>query len=161
MLRLSTMNPRALLYSEHNRSASIALLIIRVTVGLFMAAHGFAKLSGGVGEFAGALAGMGFPLPGFFAWCAVLAEFVGGLLMTLGLLARPAALAVGFTMVVAWVAVHLGDLPKIGGQGGSAFEYPFLLSISALGIAIAGPGRYSLDALLLGRSPARAGSVAS
>jgi putative oxidoreductase len=47
--------------------------------------------------------------------------------------------------------MHLPDAAKIGGPGGSAFEYPFLLSINALALAIAGGGRQSLDAVLFGR----------
>ena len=64
---------------------------------------------------------------------------------------RPAAASVSFTMVVAWATMHLNDLPNIGAQGGPAFEYPFLLSIAALAIALAGPGRFSLDAKIFGR----------
>jgi putative oxidoreductase len=48
--------------------------------------------------------------------------------------------------------MHLNDLPNIGAQGGASFEYPFLLSIAALAIALAGPGRFSLDAKIFGRS---------
>jgi uncharacterized membrane protein YphA (DoxX/SURF4 family) len=55
-------------------------------------------------------------------------------------------------MVVAWSSMHLGDIAKIGGQGGTAFEYPFLLSICALAIAVAGGGRYSLDAVIFGKN---------
>lgn len=108
--------------------------------------HGIYKIMGGAAGLAQGLAAGGLPAAGLFAWCATLAEGVGGALMVIGLATRPASAAVSFTMVVAWVMVHLGDLPKIGAQGGAAFEYPFLLSMAALAIAIAGGGRYSLDA---------------
>jgi len=57
------------------------------------------------------VAKMGFPLPTFFAWCAVLAEFFGGILLMLGLMTRPAALA---------NAITTGSIPKkwcISGPG--------------------------------------------
>ena len=106
---------------------------------------------GGVSGLAQGLAAGGLPAPSFFAWCATLAELVGAVLMIIGLATRPAAAAISFTMVVAWIMVHLKDRPKIGAQGGAAFEYPFLLSVAALAIAIAGAGRYSVDARLSGR----------
>jgi putative oxidoreductase len=113
--------------------------------------HGYYKLMGGPAGLAQGLAAGGLPAALLLAWCATLAELVGGALMIIGLATRPAAAAVSFTMVVAWAMVHLKDIPKIGAQGGAAFEYPFLLSIAALAIAIAGAGKYSVDARLSGR----------
>jgi putative oxidoreductase len=128
------------------KTSSIALLLVRVGAGGVLFPHGLFKLLGGVSGFAGALASRGWPAPTVLAWCATLAELVGGGLMVVGLFTRPAAAAAAVTMLVAWTTSHLGDLPKIGQAGGAAFEYPFLLMMCALAIAIAGPGRYSLDA---------------
>src|SRR5204863_292435 len=79
---------------------------IRVPAGVFLAAHGLAKVKGGVDGFAGGLAEKGFPLPSMFAWAATLSELVGGALVALGLLCRPAAAFAGITMVVAVLSTH-------------------------------------------------------
>jgi putative oxidoreductase len=140
----------ALLAPGPNR-VDLALLIVRVAAGLMILPHGYYKLWGGVSGLAQGLAAGGLPAAGLLAWCATLAELVGGALMVIGLATRPASAVVSFTMVVAWAMVHLKDIPKIGAQGGAAFEYPFLLSMAALAIAISGAGRFSLDAKLFDR----------
>lgn len=148
------MNLPAFLYPKNpppDSRSSIGLLIARVAAGLMVAPHGFYKAMGGVSMLAGGLEKGGMPAPTLLAWCATLAELVGGLLMVLGLGARLAAASVAFTLTVAWLLVHRGDISKIGAQGGPAFEYPFLLSMVALAIAIAGPGMYSIDAKLFGK----------
>jgi len=140
------VNLRALLLPNLERNGSIALLITRAATGLLLVPHGYYKIAAGPAGLAAGLAAKGFPAPLLMAWCAALAELVGGLCLALGLLGRLAAIAVSFTMVVAWVSMHLGDIATIG--KGSAFEYPFLLSMTALAIAISGPGKLSLDAKL-------------
>lgn len=145
------MNLRGTLNPEPGRFGPIALFIVRVATGLVVLPHGYYKAMGGVAGLAGGLASKGVPAATLLAWCATLAEFVGAALMVLGLLTRPAAASVSFTMVVAWATMHLSDLPNIGAKGGPSFEYPFLLSMTALAIAIAGPGRYSLDERFFGR----------
>jgi uncharacterized membrane protein YphA (DoxX/SURF4 family) len=56
------------------------------------------------------VAKMGFPFPVFFAWCAVLSEFFGGMLLALGMLARPAAFFNAITTFVAAFVFHKGDV---------------------------------------------------
>ncbi len=140
----------ALLVPGGDRLEAVGLAIARVATGLLLAPHGWMKVTGGVSGLAGGLAAKGLPAPTLLAWCAALAELVGGLLLALGLFARPAAIAVAATMTVAWLTMHTGDIANIGTGKGPAFEYPFLLSLIAIAIAIAGPGRWSLDARLFG-----------
>jgi len=73
------------------------------------------------------VANLGFPAPALFAWAAALAEFLGGLLVFLGLGTRVAAAFAAFTMVVAGFARHkahlhfaawLGLVPKQHSTGG-------------------------------------------
>jgi putative oxidoreductase len=144
------MNLRSILLPDPARTQPIALLLTRVATGLLLVPHGYFKITGGVAGLAGGLAAKGLPAPTALAWCAALAEFAGGIFLALGFLGRLSALAISITMVVAWVTMHLGNIKDIGGAGGSAFEYPFLLSVVALGLAISGPGRLSLDARLFG-----------
>jgi putative oxidoreductase len=141
----------AILSSGPNRFVDLALLIVRAATRLMIFPHGYFKLMDGAAGLAQGLAAGGMPMPGLLAWCATLAESVGAALMVVGLATRPAAATVAFTLAVAWATAHLGDLPKIGARGGAAFEYPFLLSMTALAIALVGAGKYSLDARLFGK----------
>lgn len=134
--------------TEPDRKTDIALLVVRAASGLVLAPHGAYKLADGAQKLAEGLASKGLPAPTLLAWCATLAELVGAALMVLGLLTRPAAAVVSFTMVFAWASMHLADAVNIGTKGGPSFEYPFLLSMTALAVALAGPGRYSVDAII-------------
>lgn len=123
----------------------LAKLAIRVPAGLFLAAHGFAKVSKGVDGFAGGLAEKGFPLPTMFAWAATLSELVGGALVAIGLLCRPAAAFALITMVVAVLTTHAHQIKQVGSGPGVGFEYPVLLGAVFFGLMLAGPGRFSVD----------------
>jgi putative oxidoreductase len=125
----------------HPVSTDVGLVILRVFSGLALAlAHGWGKVPPSDG-FVSMVGGMGFPAPLLFAWLAALAEFGGGLLLALGLLTRPAALLVaGHFLIVAFVA-HAGD--PFGRR-----ELPLFFFSAAVLFLLAGPGRYSLDAML-------------
>ncbi|HVK63592.1 MAG TPA: DoxX family protein [Polyangium sp.] len=141
----------SLLYPDLNRTGSLGVLVVRLATGLLLAAHGFSKLAAGPAGLAGGLAMKGFPAPTLLAWCATLAELLGGLCLMLGLLTRPAGAVVAFNMVVAWASMHMADAAHFGTAKGGPFEYPFLLSILGLALALTGGGRHSLDAVLFGR----------
>src|SRR5262245_13710552 len=90
--------------------ADLALLLLRLA-GLGLAlAHGWGKIerfaTGQGGRLVESVAKLGFPQPELFAWAAALSEFVGGLLVTLGLGTRVAAGFAAFTMGVAAFARH-------------------------------------------------------
>jgi putative oxidoreductase len=141
----------------------LALLILRLA-GLGLAVgHGWGKvLSLSTGRGARLIEGvgeLGFPLPAVFAWAAALAEFAGGLLVTLGLATRVAASFAAFTMAVAAFGRHhafeqlllrLGLLQvsaeTLKAWGNPELALAYLLPFLAL--AVAGAGRYSLDALI-------------
>lgn len=146
------MKLRSLLYPDPSRTGSLGLLLVRLATGVLLAAHGLSKLTAGPAGLAGGLAMKGFPAPTLLAWCATLAELLGGVCLALGLLTRPAAAVVAFNMVVAWASMHLPDAAFFGTAKGGPFEYPFLLSILGLTLALTGAGRYSLDAVLFGRN---------
>ena len=95
----------------HSRGG-MAALILRVPVGLILAAHGAQKLFGWFGGYglegtAQWLASIGLAPGTLMALLAGGAEFFGGLALVLGLLTRPAALVSAFTMLVAIFAVHI------------------------------------------------------
>ena len=133
--------------SEANSlSTDIGLLLFRITCGLPLMTV-FEKLLPRDGRwgpqdwFITDVAEMGFPVPAFFAWCAVLSEFVGGFLILVGLGTRVASLFVGTTVFVAAFVYHDMDLTN---KGLLATVFLFL----AIGILVSGPGRFSVDRLI-------------
>ena len=127
-------------------STDISLLVFRITCGLPLMTV-FEKLFPKDGRwgpqdwFIADVGEMGFPLPVFFAWCAVLSEFFGGLLILLGLGTRPASVFVAVTVFVAAFVYHDADL-----VGKGLLATIFLFMSSAL--LISGAGRFSLDRLI-------------
>lgn len=129
---------------------SVGVALLRIYAGLALAlAHGLGKLPPQEG-FVGMLAGMGLPLPEFFAWMAAIAEFFGGLLLALGLLTRPAALLVFLNMFVVVFVFHIGHQGDPFGD----YELGLFFFFTAFIFLARGGGRFSVDRLLRG-SPGR------
>lgn len=118
------------------------LLIVRVVLGIIMLYHGWPKLTG-LGGFIERFTGMGVPLPAFSATFAMVVEVGGGLLMLLGVLTDIAGLLFAIDMVGAILFYHAKNGFAVG-EGG--VEWPLALLAMALGIALAGPGRFSVGA---------------
>ena len=106
--------------------------------------HGLGKMSN-LDGFASKVAGMGLPAPSLMAFAAAGSELLGGLLLAVGLLTRPAAASVLVTMLVAAFYVHAGD--PFGKK-----EFALAYAAAALVVLIAGPGKLSLDARLIDRN---------
>lgn len=127
----------------------IGLLVLRLVVGLTMAAHGGQKLFGWFGGYGlagtgGFLESLGFRPGRVHAALAGGAELVGGLLIALGLLTPVGAALVIAVMVVAIVTVHLakGFFVSDGGA-----EYNLVIIAASAALAFTGAGAYSLDAV--------------
>ncbi|NNC83934.1 MAG: DoxX family membrane protein [Flavobacteriales bacterium] len=119
----------------------VSLLLMRLYVGLSMVSAGLSKipLPHWMTEQVEAISWM--PMPEFMAGLASYTEFAGGILITLGLLTRPAAFFLAITMAVAafssqdttpFIGIHVAQ--------GYLWSYVVLLAIGA--------GRMSLDHLL-------------
>lgn len=134
--------------------AGIAALILRVPVGLILAAHGAQKLFGwfggnGLAGTAGWMSSIGIE-PGYLmAILAGSAEFFGGLALILGLLTRPAAVAAAFTMLVAIFSVHISNGLFAANNG---YEYALTLMVALIALAVQGGGQLSVDQALTQRS---------
>jgi putative oxidoreductase len=129
---------------------NLGLLLLRLAVGLTLAAHGGQKLfgwfrGGGIDGTAQGLEQLGFVPGRRSAVMAGLAEFGGGLLLALGLLTPLAAAAIVAVMLVAIGSVHVRN-GFFNMQGG--YEFPLLLGLAALSTALTGPGTLSIDGLL-------------
>lgn len=128
----------------------VGLLILRVVVGLTLAGHGAQKLFGwfgghGLSGTGGFMESLGFVPGRFAALTAGLTETLGGLLLAVGLVTPLAAAGIIGVMLVATVAVHLSNGFFITAGG---YEYNLVLAAVALSLAFAGPGAWSLDAVL-------------
>jgi len=129
---------------------ALGLLIMRLVVGLTMAAHGAQKLFGWFGGYGltgtgGFLEQLGF-IPGRRnALFAGVAEFAGGLLLALGLATPLAATLIISVMFVAVATVHVKHGYFNHNQG---FEYNLTLAVVALSLAIMGAGPVSVDGVL-------------
>ena len=128
----------------------LGLLLLRVTVGATLAAHGAQQLFGWFGGGGVEATGKAFESLGFVpgrrhARMAGLVETGGGLLLALGLVTPLAAAIVLSVMVVAALSVHVRQGFFITSGG---FEYNLVLGVAGLALAFTGPGAYALDPLL-------------
>ena len=126
------------------------LLLIRAALGLGLAAHGVQKLFGWFGGYGITGTGDFFEKLGFrpgklMATVAGFGELAGGLALAAGAVTPLASAVAIATMLVAILSVHIskGFFSQNGG-----YELPLLYAAGAAGIAFAGPGQLSVDALL-------------
>jgi putative oxidoreductase len=127
-----------------------ALLVVRLVVGLGMAAHGSQKLFGWFGGYgldgtAGFFESLGFRPGRFFAVSAAATEIGSGLLVALGLGGPLGPALMIVPMVVAVATVHWKQ-GFFGQKGG--YELPLLYALAAFVLAFTGSGALSLDAVL-------------
>jgi putative oxidoreductase len=135
----------------------IAMLVLRLGIGLIFVVHGGQKLFGWLGGpgmtgWKGAMAHMGFRPAGLFAWISALAEFGGGLALMLGVLTPLAGAVLIAQSVVIIGHAHWGSgfLNRDGG-----YEFPLALAVGAAAVLLAGPGLVSVDGLVsFGLEPA-------
>ena len=124
---------------------NLGLLLIRVTLGVTLAAHGYNKFFGGgrIPGTAGWFDSMGMKPNGrIHALLAACTEIGAGLLFAFGFLTPLAAAGfVGLMIVAAWT-VHRHNGFFIVKSG---WEYNLVLAVTAVGVALIGPGEHSLD----------------
>jgi putative oxidoreductase len=126
------------------------LLILRLVLGLTVAAHGAQKLFGwfdgpGLKGFAGTLDELGVRPGRIWAVVSAAVEFGGGLLVALGLLTPVAALFIVGDLLIAILTIHLtrGFWNHDGG-----YEFPLALIGGLVALSLVGPGSFSLDRLI-------------
>jgi putative oxidoreductase len=124
----------------------LAPLFARITVGWVFLWSGWGKLND-LPQVTENFVGWGIPFPHFFTPLTSGIEFFGGMFLLLGLLTRISAGALGVTMIVAIKSAKWADVNSLETLlGFDEFEYLALF----LWLAIAGPGKLSLDHLLQG-----------
>lgn len=141
---------KQLLRKITDSDAHFATLALRIPVGIIFMAHGAQKLFGWYGGYglegtAGWMESIGLGPGLLMASLAGSAEFFGGLFILLGLLTRPAAAILAFTMLVAIFAVHLQNGLFMSNDG-----YEFALALLAIStfLAFGGAGKAAVDNLI-------------
>lgn len=129
----------------------VALLILRLVLGLTLAAHGLNKFFGG-GRIPGTarwFESIGMKPGKFHATVAATTETAAGLGLAAGLLTPiPAAGFVSLMLVAAWT-VHRANGFFIVKEG---WEYNLVLAVTAVVVATLGAGKLSLDHLIFGKN---------
>lgn len=125
----------------------LSQLVLRLPVGVILLAHGAQKLFGwfggygleGTGQY---MASLGLE-PGYLlALLAGGAEFFGGLSLILGLLVRPSAVVLAFTMLVAILSAHVSNGLFLSNDG---YEFALVILAATVALALSGAGRLSID----------------
>ncbi|MCF3191745.1 DoxX family protein [Pseudomonas fragi] len=136
-----------LIHTVLGSRAGYGLTVLRVFVGIIFAAHGSQKLFGWFGG--GGLAGtaqwmesIGLAPGTLMAVLAGGTEFFGGLALIVGLLARPAALGLSFTLLVAIFSVHISNGLFMANNG---YEFALALLGGTVAVLIEGAGKLSID----------------
>lgn len=122
----------------------VALLCVRVVVGVTMIAHGLNHWRGG-GRIEGTarwFSGLGLRHGKLQAWMSVVTEVGAGALLLVGLLTPLACAAVISVMMVAGLLAHRPNGFFVFKDG---YEYVLVLAVTSLALAMLGPGQLSLD----------------
>ncbi|MEH6735049.1 MAG: DoxX family protein [Shewanella sp.] len=138
---------KALVKRITNSTAGFSTLALRLPVGIIFMAHGGQKLFGwfggygleGTGQW---MASIGIEPGVIMAFLAGSAELVGGLFILLGLLTRPAAVVLAFTMIIAIASVHISNGLFMANNG---YEFALALLAASVSLALSGSGKVAID----------------
>jgi len=129
-----------------NRDSGVdaALLVLRLMLGLLILMHGLSKLPPPPPDYlAGMLAKLN--LPAALAWGVYIGEIVAPILLIVGVWTRLAGAVIAINLVFAVLLAHTGQLFSIDkATGGYALELQAMFFFTAVALAIAGAGRFSL-----------------
>jgi putative oxidoreductase len=138
-------------------SEQYAILLVRVSIGLFFAISGANKLfvAGGAKPVYETLVKAKIPFPHLMAYFVSGVEFVSGSLLTVGVLSSLACTALLVDMIVAVLTDSLSTLPK----GLSPLRWlddflylpEVLYVLFCVWLICSGPGRFSVDYWLAGK----------
>ena len=127
-----------------DRLQPLALLVLRVVLGVIFIGHGYSKVFGGLSHHVQFVSSLG--LPGWLAYGSAAAEFFGGILVIAGLFTRFAALAILIDISVAIAKVHW----KHGLLGEGGYQFPLALAAIAFALVFFGGGPITFDSLRKG-----------
>jgi putative oxidoreductase len=127
-----------------DRLQPLALLVLRLVLGVIMIGHGYSKVFGGLSHHAQFISSLG--LPGWLAYISAVTEFFGGILVIAGLLTRCVSLAILIDLGVAIAKVHW----KHGLLGEGGYQFPLALAAIAFALVFFGGGPMAFDSIRKG-----------
>jgi putative oxidoreductase len=127
-----------------DRLQPLALLVLRVVLGVIFIGHGYSKVFGGLSHHVQFVSSLG--LPAWLAYCSAVAEFFGGILVIAGLFTRFAALASLIDISVAIAKVHW----KNGLLANGGYQFPLSLAAIAFALVFFGGGPMGFDSIRRG-----------
>jgi len=120
----------------------LAKLLLRLTLGILILLHGWAKVKNGIGGIEAMLAVRG--LPAILAWGAYIGEVLAPLLLIAGIYSRMAAALIAVNMIVAVALAHSGHFGQFTSTGGWRLELQAMFLFAAVALTLLGAGRFSL-----------------
>jgi putative oxidoreductase len=127
-----------------DRLQPLALLVLRLVLGVIMIGHGYSKVFGGLSHHAQFISSLG--LPGWLAYISAVTEFFGGILVIAGLLTRCVSLAILIDLGVAIAKVHW----KHGLLGEGGYQFPLALAAISFALVFFGGGPMAFDSIRKG-----------
>ena len=121
----------------------IAKLLLRLNLGILMLFHGVAKITGGIGWLPKMLEAQG--MPGWFSYGVYAGEVLAPVLVILGWYSRIGSGLIALNMVFAVALAHRADVLTLNRGGGWALELQAFFLVTAIALAIMGPGRYAIN----------------
>jgi putative oxidoreductase len=141
--------------------ATSAALPLRLIVGYGFMEHGYAKLARGAEVFTGILHALGMPFASLLGWGTILIELLGGFAILVGAFVPVASVPMAIVLLVAIVTVHIPNgfssikLISVDAHGAHfgqpGYETDLLYLAALASLVMSGPGRWSVDGLLLRR----------
>jgi putative oxidoreductase len=144
-------------------TTDVAALILRLAAGAIFLPHGWSKImgDGGSAAFAADMA-TNYGIPAFLGHIAAYSEFLGAILLLVGLFTRIDAFLLASTMFVAAFVVQLPDALYEVKPGAikifvaiRGIELPLAMFGICVALLLLGGGRFSLDRLLARFLPKR------
>ena len=130
-----------------DRLQPLALLLMRLALGVIMTAHGWHKVFGGLNQTAHFIGSLG--LPAWLGYVSAFTEFLGGLLILVGFFTRPVAFAICIDLAVAIWKVHWHN-GLLGSPDHTGYEFPMAAAALAFSLIFFGAGPIALDHVLRG-----------
>ena len=138
-----------------DRLQPLALLVLRLVLGAVMIGHGYGKVFGGISNVMHMVGSLG--LPSWLAFPLAATEFLGGMLLIIGLFTRIVSVAMLVDMSVAIWKIHF----KNGFMADGGYEFPLTLAAIAFALIFFGGGPMAFDSIRSGGGGGRSKSKAT